>query len=216
MIIVDLETSGLDIQKCGIWQIGAVNLDDPRDTFLEESRVDEEDIVESGALNVIGKTESELRDKKKQSQKELLNNFFNWVNGQKVKVMVSQNPQCLDFPMLVIKANKYGLKFPFHYRAFDMHSVAQMIYFNLNGKLAFEKGASSLNLGNILAMCGIIDERRNIINGKVAKEGKAHNALEDSKLTAECFSRLVYGKCLFDDYSKFKLPKNLIKNKEGH
>ncbi len=202
MIVVDLETSGLNIEKCGIWQIGAVDLNDPTNTFLGEARIDDEDIVEQGALDIIGKTEADLRDKKKSSQKELLINFFNWVKEIDMKVMISQNPQALDFPMLVLKANKYGLISPFHYRAFDLHSVAQMKYFELNGEFLTMRDASEMRLGNILKLAGMIDTR------------KDHNALEDAKLSAECFSRIVYGKNLLEEYSQVRVPKYLKQDEE--
>jgi len=43
------------------------------------------------------------------------------------------------------------------------------------------------------------------------KEGKAHNALEDCRLEAECFSRLVYGQNLIQEYARFPIPKYLTK-----
>ena len=197
MIVVDMEASGLDIERCGIWQIGAVDLNNIENTFFEEARIDEDDIIEQGALKVIGKTEKDLRDKSKQSQKDLLNNFFNWVKDIKIKVLVSQNPQALDFPMFILKANKYKLKLPFHYRAFDLHSLAQMKYFELNGEFLKIQDKSNMGLGNILKLVGMSDPR------------KDHNALEDAKLTAECFSRIIYGESLFEEYFKFKVPKCL-------
>lgn len=45
MIVVDIETSGLDFNKCGIWQIGALELENPANTFLEEARIDDEDEI---------------------------------------------------------------------------------------------------------------------------------------------------------------------------
>jgi len=44
MIVLDIETSGLDSVKCGIWQIGAIDLA-TNEEFLEEARIDDEDIV---------------------------------------------------------------------------------------------------------------------------------------------------------------------------
>ena len=77
MIVLDIEASGLDSGRCGIWQIGALDFENPDNYFLEEGRIDDEDIVEQDALKVIGKEESELRDKTKQSQKQLIINFLN-------------------------------------------------------------------------------------------------------------------------------------------
>ena len=106
MIVLDIETSGLNQVKCGIWQIGAIDLD-TMEEFLEEGKIDEEDEINETALQIIGKTEEELRDKNKQSQKQLLENFFEWIEKRKMKNFLCQNPQ-FDVAFLEIKARKYG------------------------------------------------------------------------------------------------------------
>jgi len=197
MIVVDLEMSGLNIEKCGIWQIGAVDMNASENTFLQEGRLDEGDVVEAGALKVIGKTEAQLRDKTKQSQKQLLENFFDWCREVKAKTMIAQHPQA-DFAFLETKAWKYGLDFPLGHRALDLHSITQAKYFQLNGEFLLKQDSSEMGLGNTLKLVGMSDPR------------KAHNALEDAKLTAECFSRIVYGKSLLEEYFQFKIPKYLL------
>ena len=196
-IILDLETSGLDKVKCGIWQIGAIDLND-NEEFFQEGRIDDKDFVEKDALKEIGKTEEDLRDKNKKTQKQLLKDFFQWLETRKVKNFLCQNPQ-FDLTFLEIKANEYGLKIPFRYKCFDSHTIAQMVYYKINGEFWFEEGRSKMNLGKILEFVGMKDNRQ------------AHNALEDCKLTAECFSRLIYGENLFPEYSQFKIPKELTK-----
>ena len=196
-IILDLETSGLDKVKCGIWQIGAIDLND-KEEFFQEGRIDEGDFVEEDALKVIGKTEENLRDKNKKTQKQLIMDFFQWIEKRPVKNFLCQNPQ-FDLNFLEIKANEYGLKIPFKYKCFDSHTIAQMVYFKINGKFLFEEGCSKMNLGKILEFVGMKDNRQ------------AHNALEYCKLTAECFSRLIYVENLFPEYSQFKIPKELTK-----
>ena len=84
MIVVDIETSGLDFAKCGIWQIGALELENPKSYFFEDARIDEEDEIQNAALDVTGKREESLRDEKKQSQKQLLINFFAWLEKAKI------------------------------------------------------------------------------------------------------------------------------------
>ncbi|MBI2628547.1 3'-5' exoribonuclease [Candidatus Pacearchaeota archaeon] len=205
-VFIDIETSGVDLVRCGIWQIGAIDLNNPKNYFLEESRIDDEDeIINAGnkpVLEVIGKTELELRDNKKQPQKELLSKFFKWFDKVDMKNLASQNPQ-FDVAMITLKSRKYGLKMPFHYRAFDLHSIAQTIYHNINGKFLFSEGYSKMDLKNVLNLCGMEDNR------------KAHNALEDAKLGGECFSRLIDGKNLFPEYTQFKIPSHLnITNKK--
>jgi DNA polymerase-3 subunit epsilon len=201
MIVVDIETSGVDLVKCGIWQIGAVDFDNPDRFFLQEARIDDEDIIfEKGKVklfDIIGKTEEQLRDKTKQSQKELIQKFFKWCEKSKVKNFMCENPQ-FDVAFLEIKAMKYGLKFPFHYRAFDFHSVAQMKHLQSKGKFLIKEGCSA-GLKHLMPFCGIQDERG------------FHNALEDAKLTAECFSRVFKGKNLIKEYGKFPIPEYLKK-----
>ena len=62
MIALDIETSGGNPVKYGIWQIGAIELENPKNIFLEEARIDEEDEVQKESLLIAGKTEKELRD----------------------------------------------------------------------------------------------------------------------------------------------------------
>ncbi len=199
-IVLDIETSGINKVKCGIWQIGAIDLDNPEEVFFEECRIDDEDIISVAgkrpALEVIGKTEEELRDENKQSQKQLLENFFKWVEKRDMKNFLCQNPQ-FDVAFLEIRAMKYGLKIPFHYRSFDLHNIAQTRFYDLNKKFLIKEDHSDMGLTNILKFCGMEDNRQ------------AHNALEDSKLTGECFSRLIKGKNLFPEYAKFKVQEVL-------
>lgn len=208
MIVLDIETSGLSIGRCGIWQIGALEYENPKNQFLEEARIDDEDEVTEEAMKVTGKTEEELRDKKKQSQKQMIENFFKWTKSVGMITLICENPQ-FDFNFIEFKARKYGLKSPLHYKAFDLHSIASYVYFKTNEEFLIEKNHSGIGLSKTLEFCGMKDDRIKIKDGKIEKEGKPHNALEDAKLEAECFSRLLYGKNMFPEYSKFKIPEYL-------
>lgn len=218
MIVLDLETSGLEQEKVGIWQIGALDFYNPKNTFLQESRIDDSDVIGLSALKVIGKTEAELRDSRKQSQRKLIENFFEWVRKISHRNMISQNPQTLDYPLLARKAREYGLKNPLAYRSFDVHTLAQIRHHQIKGTYLIgerkqEPGVqeSSMNLSAVLEFCGLPDERIRVEENKVTKEGKPHNALEDAKLTAECFSRLTLSRNLLPEYVKFAVPLYLIK-----
>lgn len=72
MIVLDIETSGIYPERHGIWQIGALELENPSNVFLEEGRIDDEDVVEEEAVKVHGKNEAYLRNSEKQSQRELI------------------------------------------------------------------------------------------------------------------------------------------------
>ncbi len=198
MIVVDIETSGLYPERHGIWQIGALDFYNPRNTFLEESRIDDEDEATEGAAKIHGKSEEYLRNRDKQSQKQLLENFFNWTGKVDIKNCICQNPQ-FDIGFISYKARKYSLKLPFHYRVFDLHSIASKVYHDSHGDFLMEENHSGMGLSKTLELCGLQDNR------------KEHNALEDAKLTAECFSRIINGKSLFKEFSQYKIPDYLTR-----
>lgn len=201
--VVDIETSGIGLMNVGIWQIGAIDLN-TMEEFLDECRIDDDDLIvnmpeaDKTFEEVTGKTEEEIRDENKQSQEELIRKFFKWAEKRKVKNFLCQNPQ-FDLGWIWAKAQKYNLVKPFGYRAFDLHTITQTRFFDLNKKFSIDEGIgkSNLSLTPIMQLCGM-----NYGRGY-------HNALEDCKLEAECFSRLMFGKNLFPEFAKFKVPTEL-------
>ncbi len=195
MIVMDTEFSSLDNGKAGLWQIGALEFENPKNTFLQEARIDDEDGVMEDSLLVTGKTEEELRDKKKQSQKQLIENFLEWCKKCKEKIVAGQNIG-IDLSLIQNKCIRYGMHDKFResigFRAIDLHTVAQMKYKEKNGKFKTqENGKSDMNLTNILTEYGIEDKRMILQGSIVVKKGEPHNALTDAKLTAECLRRIL-------------------------
>ena len=214
MIVLDIETSGLDTGKCGIWQIGAIDLE-TREEFLEEGRIDEEDKVEEGALRVTGKTEEELRNEKKQSQKQLILNFLEWVKNFQTKIIIGQN---IGFDMMFMqtKCIRYGiqkeLRETIGSKGLDTYTIAQIKHLEKKGNYSLkENGVGDMSLGKVLEFCGLVDNRMELSGTKVVKKGTPHNALEDCKLEAEAFSRLIFGKNLLPEFKEFEIPDYLIK-----
>lgn len=202
MIILDIETTGLT-DECGIYEIGAINLEDVSNVFFQNARIDEEDIIQKEALKINGKTELELRDIYVQSQEQLIKNYLDWVGVQQEKLFYGQNINW-DISKIQSKSIKYGLFDTFNkihsHRGFDLHTIAQEKYKAVYDKFLLNKnGTSAMSLGKILQFCGMKDNR------------KTHNSLEDCKLEGECISRLDYGKNWHPDYAKFKIPSYLKK-----
>jgi len=219
MIVLDIESSGIDTGRCGIWQIGALELENPRNSFFQEGKIDEEDIIEESALRVIGKTEENLRDLDKQFQKELILNFLDWTKRCKEKLFLGQNIGW-DLNFIQNKCLKYGIMNKFRetvgQRGIDLHTLAQQKYYEVYKKYFLkEKGSSNMNTTTILNFCGIPDKRIKIKEGSkqggVEKDGNPHNAREDCRLEGEAYYRLTYGKTHFPEYSQFKIPTYLIK-----
>lgn len=213
MIILDIETTGLT-HDCGICEIGAINLDS-LEYFIQDCRIDEDDTVTAGALKVNGRTLDNLYDSDKQSQKELIENYLNWVEKQPQKIFFGQNVSW-DISMIQAKCLKYDLEKKFlnvhGQRGFDLHTIAQEKYFEINGNYFLnEKGMSKMNLGEVLKFCGLEDNRVNVKGNEIVKSGNFHSALEDCKLEGETLMRIKYGLNLFSDYAKFKIPDYLKK-----
>jgi DNA polymerase III epsilon subunit-like protein len=216
MIILDIETTGLT-NDCGICEIGAININGNFETFLQDCRIDEGDTITEGALKVNGRTLEQLFDKTKQSQKQLIENYINWVEKQEEKIFFGQNVPW-DISMIQSKSIRYDMHKKFldihGQRGMDLHTLAQEKYYQIHGKyLLKEMGQSAFNLGETLKFCGIQDERIVVKGNEILKEGKIHTALEDCKLEGEVLYRLKFGKNLFDEYKTFEIP-GYLKKKE--
>ena len=95
-------------------------------------------------------------------------------------------------------------------RSIDVHTLAQDRYRKINDVYFIdEKGASKMNMTETLKLCGIPDHRIGLTKDEMVKKGKPHNALEDARLSAECISRLIYGRNLLPEYVKFEIPREL-------
>ncbi|UCD20887.1 MAG: 3'-5' exonuclease [archaeon] len=208
MICVDIETSGTGYNRAGILEIGAVDLENPKNIFREKARLSDEDgifnktnlVDPRKVTEILGMTEEEMRDPKKQSEKEMLEHFAEWIKTVRIKNFVCQNPQ-FDYSFFWAKFEKYGLEVPFYHRCMDIDTMALMKYFEVHGKFLTNKDYTDMGLRHILEFVGMSEYPKR----------KTHNALEDAKLEAECFSRLMYGKNLFEEFNKFQIPDYLKK-----
>ena len=216
MIILDIETSGIDTGKSGIWQIGAIEFENLENQFLEEGRIDDEDEVVEGAIKITGRSEEEMRDNNKQSQKQLILNFLKWADSCNEKMVLGHNVGW-DISFIQNKCLKHNIidqcRKVLSQRSIDLHALAQIKKMEKEGKFSTtEGGRSNMNLSNVMEFCGLKDNRIHVTDkGETKKEGKIHNALEDCKIEGECYSRLMYGKNLFQEYAQFKIPEALKK-----
>lgn len=178
MIILDLETSGLDYRKSSILSIGAVDFDNLEDTFYGECQVRDGADINPESLKVCGFTEAEIHDPKKPSSKELLRNFLNWLSDKNDQTIAGQNVHW-DMEFLREECKRSGIDYRFGHRIVDLHSIAYGHLIRTKQPISLVRNRTSLDLDNILVMCGF--EKR---------KGR-HNALEDAVLEAKCFEVLL-------------------------
>lgn len=212
MIVVDIETTGLT-HNHGICEIAAIDLRNSENQFCQEAKIDDEDLVKNTALEVNERNKEELYDQNKQSQKELIENYLDWIEEQTQKIFIGQNIQW-DMNMIESKCLKYGMWERYNaihrQRGIDLHTMAQNKYEEIHGTfLIDEQGKSSMGLSEILDFCGMKDQRSKFSGNTKVEEGEPHVAKKDCKLEGECYWRIKYGKNLFPEFSEIAVPNYL-------
>jgi DNA polymerase III epsilon subunit-like protein len=197
MIVVDMESTGVEPHKNSLVSVGAVDFDNPENQFYMECRVFEGARIDEAALKVNGFTREEITDPKKPSDREVVEAFIQWAETCKEQTLAGQNPS-VDRDFLKYTAERYHIDWPFAHRVIDLHSIA---YFHMleRGITPPVKEAAGihhtdLNLDKTLLYVGLPEEPR------------PHNGLRGAKLEAEAFSRLFYGAPFIKEYSVHPVP----------
>ncbi len=197
MIIVDVESTGVDAKLCSLLSVGALDFDNPQNQFYEECRIFEGAHVEKEALKINGFSVNQIRDVAKKTDREVVEAFLAWMKTCKEWTLAGQNPS-FDRDFLQETAHRYHINWPLAHRTIDLHSVAYYQMLKLGKEIPRKNNHSALNLDRILEQAGL-----------PTREQK-HNALDDAKLEGEALSRLVYGRSLLPDYASFPIPSYLL------
>lgn len=205
MIIVDVETTGVDARLCSLLSVGAVEFEKPANAFYAECYAFEGSHIEKEALKISGfkmediaacNQQPTINNQKKTTDREIIEQFLAWMKTCAEWTLAGQNPS-FDRDFLQETAHRYHINWPLAHRTVDLHSVA---YYHLKraGKTVPQKNNhSALNLDQILKYVGL------------PTRAKKHNALEDAKLEAEALSRLIYGRNLLPEYNVHEIPATL-------
>lgn len=199
MIVLDIETTGLDPDLHGLLSIGALDLSNPNEQFYAECRIREGEKIDSQALDVNGFTYDEARDKNKQSTRDLLIAFQEWLNARSIKMIGGLHIAAFDVPFLNKKSLQCGVRMRLHKRSIDLHSIAYARMQELGKVVPMTDGWSVMDTDFIHPFCGL------------PKEPRPHNALNGAKWEAESIHRLIYGKGLLKQFSRYPVPAYLQK-----
>ncbi len=199
MIIVDVESTGVDAKLNSLLSVGALDFDNPENQFYMECRAFEGAHVEKEALVVAGFNEIQIHDQTKKTDREVVIAFLAWMKTCKEWTLVGQNPS-FDRDFLEKTAHRYHIDWPLAHRTIDLHSIAYFELLKAGKEIPRKNNHTALNLDRILEQVGL------------PTRTKSHNALDDSKLEAEAFSRLLNGKGLLTQYSHFPIPSNAKKS----
>lgn len=180
-----------------ILSIGAIEFSNPDNRFYKEGRVAKNDPVSDEALRFNGFTKEQIYDSAKPSEQELVSSFFAWLGQFADQTIAGQNVD-FDRRFLDAKAKKYGLATQIGKRVVDMHTLAYTRYMQLGLPIPLANDSSNINTDTIFQFVGL-----------KARPG-THSALEDAKLEAETFSRLLFGRNLLVEYKTFAVPKIFV------
>jgi hypothetical protein len=160
----------------------------------------EGDKIDDGALAVNGFTLDECRDKTKQSTRDLIQHFEEWLNTRSIKVIGGLHIGTFDVPFFNKKATQVGLRTRLHKRSIDLHSITYAKMLELGKIVPMTDGWSVMDTDFIHPFCGL------------PKEPKPHNALNGAKWEAESLYRLMNGKSLLPEFKRHPVPLYLQKN----
>lgn len=190
MIIVDVESSGIEPTKHSVLSIGAIDFSNPKNQFYGECRVWDGAHIMDEALAVNGFTREQIVDEKKQTEESLVKSFLAWIMPLREHTIAGQNPS-FDRDAIHKAAERYHLNWPLAYRTIDLHTACylHMIRRGITPPVANKR--SDLNSDKIMKYVGIPTEPR------------PHNALNGAKVAGEALSRLLYGKSLLEEFKDY-------------
>lgn len=197
MIVVDIETTGIDPRENSIVSIGALNFNKPSNIFYEECRIWEGALVHPKALEVNGYTNEQIRDASKRTEAQLVLEFLGWLNQQGERMIAGQYI-AFDDSFLKEASKRAGIVFPLTKRSVDLHSISYADHLKKNIPIPLVDGKPSLSLDATLAYVGL------------PTESKPHIAINGAKHEAEAFSRLIFGRNLLPEYAEFPVPAHLL------
>lgn len=192
MIVADIEATGIDYNKHSLLSIGAVDFENPERQFYGECRMWEGASIMTDALEVNGFSKENCTDTRKQSLKELMESFLQWVEQSEDKTLAGQNPS-FDRDFLNNSFSRSGIGWHFSYRTLDLNSMAYMDMIRRGVPIQHKNNRADLSSDIIFKYVGL------------PEEPKPHQGLNGAKFEAEAFSRLLYEKNLLPEFAKYPI-----------
>lgn len=199
MIVVDVETTGLNPDRNSIVSIGALDFSNPPNQFYGECRAFDGAEITEEALMVNGFSREEVTDRNKQSLEDLMKKFAAWLGGVGDKTIAGENP-FFDRDFLKASAKRCSINLGIGSRIVDLHSLSYSFHLKKGFAIPSKDGKSNLGLDKTLVFVGL------------PEEPKPHNALVGAKMEAEAFSRLINKRILLGDFRAYPLPSYLVRD----
>jgi DNA polymerase III epsilon subunit-like protein len=196
MIVLDIETTGLDPRRHSIVEVGAIDFDCPDNYFNERCQIWDGAEIDLKALEINGLSINDIQDQSIFTQKELVSRFIIWIDKIEDKTIAGQN---IDFDINFLNESsiRCGLNLRLGKRKIDQHSIVYAHFLKRNIKPPLKDGFSDLNSDLIMNYVGL------------PSEPKPHRAINGARFEAEALSRLLFGKVMFDEFYSYAIPDYL-------
>ena len=197
MIIVDLELTGLDPEKHAIIDIAAIEFENPRNRFDCQCNLRDGAEIDDVSLGFNEYTKESI-SLSNISLEEAMISFLKW-NSTISNRTISGMSNDTDILFLKKSFSLYNLPWDFGHRKIDIHSISYAIAIKNGFEISTnEYNTSNFNSDAIMEFVGI------------PKEKKPHIALNGVLCETEALSRLIYGKNLLPEFSKYTVPDYLL------
>lgn len=193
MIILDVETTGLNPEKNSLVSIAAINWDDPEDRFYEECRIWDGAEISPDALVVNGLTEEELIDPDKKTESDIVKNFLHWLSDKKDITVAGQNCH-VDVNFMNAAIKRAGEKEFLARRIFEQHTLAMLHHLKRGLILPTKNHRSALDSDAIMKYVGL------------PEEPKPHVGMNGALWEYEAIYRLTYDKQALEEFKKYPIP----------
>ncbi len=194
MIVLDVESSGLDPARNSILSIGALDFDEPGNQFYGECRVWDGAHIDDDALRVNGFTRAEITDASRTSEAELVKAFIAWATDRpRNRTLAGQNVS-FDRDFVAAAAMRAGVESPFAHRTIDTHTLVWAHMVRSGAPIPEKNRRDAISLDFALRYCGL------------PSEPVPHNALTGAYAHAEIIARIAYTRELLPDYHFYPIP----------
>ncbi len=195
MIIVDVETTGVDPRKHSILSIGAIDFNDPSSRFEIECSAFPGADYEEEALSINGHTKDDIFDTSKPSEEQAIREFAEWAKKTTDHTFAGQNCY-FDLDFVKAAAHRIHLDISLPKRIVDLHSVvwAHMTSRGMVVPVDPVHKRSAMNSDYICEYVGIPNEMG------------SHVGINGALWECEAFSRLFYDRPLLPEFNQYPIP----------
>ena len=197
--VLDVETTGLDQEKCAILSVGIVSYGKQLNEFYREYYPFEGAAVVEASMRINGFEIDKMKRDPVNDPRNVAEDVKSFLKANECNVIAGQNPS-FDRGFVNAYANRYGMDFRIPIWMLDMHSVC-MAYM-LENSIDIPKkldGGLFLSGDAILEFVGL------------GAEPKPHNAMNGARYEFEALCRIIYGKNVLPQFRDQPVPAELVK-----